>query len=187
VEILIALTLVSIAGSLCIASLSPETQRTQEDAAARFLAMQVRDARQEALQRSTTVGIRFEQSGERMQFRVYADGNRNGVRTRDIQDGIDMPLAAARSLDDDFRGVTFGIAQRLPPIETGGEPVDVDGDPIRIGPSHILSFGPTGRGSSGTLYLRGRGGGQFAVRIFGPTGRVRLLQFRASDAQWIER
>jgi hypothetical protein len=37
------------------------------------------------------------------------------------------------------------------------------------------------------VYVRGRGGQQFAVRIFGQTGRVRLLQYRVADGQWIER
>jgi hypothetical protein len=200
-EAVIVLALVMILGGLCIASVSAEKPRVQEEAAARFLVMQMRHARQQALQRSTTVGIRFEQpeagesdtggsdTGERVKFRLYADGNGNGVRTRDIQDGIDQPLdhAAARGLEEDFGGVTFGIATALPPIEAGGDRLEAGADPIHVGSARMVSFGPTGRGSSGTIYVRGRGGRQFAVRVFGQTGRVRLLELRASDGQWIER
>jgi prepilin-type N-terminal cleavage/methylation domain-containing protein len=189
VELMMALALVSILGGLAVASVSPETKLVQEEAAARFLVMQIRQARHEALQRSTTVGIRFERdaTADRTQFRAYVDGNGNGLRTREIQDRIDTPLALARRLEDDFAGAGFGVVAALPPIDAGGDRLDVGADPIHVGTSRIVSFGPTGRGSSGTLYVRGRGGRQFAVRIFGQTGRVRLLEFRAAGAQWIER
>jgi type II secretory pathway pseudopilin PulG len=187
VELLIALALVSIVGGLSLASVSPESQLMQDEAAARFLVAQIRQARQDALQRSTNVGVRFEQDGERIRFRLYADGNGNGLRTRDIQDRVDPPIGLARRLEDDFSGASFGVVRALPPIEAGGDRLDVGDDPIHVGSSRIISFGPGGRGSSGTLYVYGRGGQQFAVRIFGQTGRVRLLQFRVADAQWIDR
>lgn len=198
-EAMIACALVAILGGLGVAAVSStEKPRVQEEAAARFLVMQIRQARQEALQRSTTVGIRFETEGKRVRFRPYADGNGNGLRTRDIEDGIDTPIAAARGLEDDFAGTGFGVVATLPPIDAGGDGLQPGDDPIRVGTSHMVSFGPTGRGSSGTVYVRGSAGGgggsasggggrQFAVRVFGQTGRVRLLEFRASDQQWIER
>jgi prepilin-type N-terminal cleavage/methylation domain-containing protein len=187
IEVMITLALVSIVGGLAVASVAPETKLVQEEAAARFLVMQIRQVRQEALQRSTSVGLRFEQDGERTQFREYVDGNANGLRTREIQDRIDTPIGPARHLEDDFGGASFGVTSALPPIDAGGDRLDAGADPIHVGTSRILSFGPTGRGSSGTVYVRGRGGQQFAVRIFGQTGRVRLLEFRAAEAQWVER
>jgi type II secretory pathway pseudopilin PulG len=191
-ELLIALALVSIVGGFAVASVTPETRLAQEEAAARFVVSQIRQARQEALQRSTTVGVRFEQDGDRVQFRLYADGNGNGLRTRDIQETVDPPLGLPKRLDDDFGGAGFGIVGALPPIDPGDERLAPGDDPIHVGTSRIVSFGANGRGSSGTVYVRGRGGQQFAVRIFGQTGRVRLLQFRAPAGQatagyWIER
>lgn len=184
-ELMIALALIVIAGGWCLANIAPETKIAQEESAARFVVTQIRQARQEALQRATTVGVRFEPEDR---FRIYADGNNNGLRTRDIDDATDAPVGPARRLEDDFgSGVGFGIASALPPIESGGERLDAGADPIHVGTSRIVSFGPNGRGSSGTVYVRGRGGQQFAVRIFGQTGRVRLLQYRVADGQWIER
>ena len=186
VELMMSLAILSIAGGLCLANVLPETNATRAEAAARFLVAQIRQARQEALQRSTTVGVRFEPDGDRIRFRLYADGNGNGLRTRDVQDAIDLPLGVARSLEDDF-GATFGVSRALPPIDAGGDRLEPGDSPIHVGSSRIVSFGANGRGSSGTVYVRGRGDQQFAVRIFGQTGRVRLLQYRAADAQWVER
>jgi hypothetical protein len=182
-ELTIASGLVVICGGWCLANIAPETKLAQEEAAARFVVAQIRQVRQDALQRATTVGIRFEPRN----FRAYADGNNNGLRTRDIDDAIDLPLGPARRLEDEFGGAGFGITRALPPIDAGGERLDAGADPIHVGVSRIVSFGANGRGSSGTVYIRGRGGQQFAVRIFGQTGRVRLLQYRVADGQWIER
>ena len=187
VELMIALALMSIVAGLPVASLSTETKLAQEEAAARFLVSQIRQTRQEALRRSTTVGIRFEPDGDRIQFRLYADGNGNGLRTREIADVVDVAVEPPRRLDHDFGGATCGIACDLPPIEAGGDRLGAGEDPIHVGTSRIISFGPNGRGSSGTVYVRGRAGQQFAVRVFGQTGRVRLLQFRPSAGAWIER
>jgi type II secretory pathway pseudopilin PulG len=81
-------------------------------------------------------------------------------------------------------------------------------DPIRLGASDLLSFSPTGSSTSGTIYLQGldpssasgrpdadrqRAGSpqpmppQFAVRIYGATGRLRLLEFRPESGAWIDR
>jgi len=66
---------------------------------------------------------------------------------------------------------------------------DVDGDHsamsdgVRIGTSRILTLGPDGTATSGTLYVRGRRG-QFAVRILGATGRTRVLRFDPASGQW---
>jgi hypothetical protein len=186
VELTTTLGLVVIAGGWCVANIAPETTQVQEEAAARFLVAQIRQVRHDALQRATTVGVRFER-GDHIQFRAYVDGNNNGLRTRDIDEAIDVPLGPARRLEDDFGGAGFGVARTLPPIDAGGDRLAAGDDPIHVGSSRIVSFGANGRGSSGTLYVRGRGGQQFAVRIFGQTGRVRLLQYRVSDGQWIER
>ena len=55
---------------------------------------------------------------------------------------------------------------------------DADGQPangsegVRIGLSKVLAMNPDGTSSSGTLYMHGRERSQYAVRVFGATGRV---------------
>ena len=66
---------------------------------------------------------------------------------------------------------------------------DVDGsratgeEGIRIGSSRILTLGPDGTATSGTIYLRGRRG-QYAVRILGATGRTRVWRFHPGTGEW---
>ena len=78
----------------------------------------------------------------------------NGLRTREIQDGVDRPIGAAERLSNYFAGVDFGIAPGLPAIERGGTRPGTD--PIKLGTSNILTFSALGTSSSGSLYVRGR-------------------------------
>jgi hypothetical protein len=45
---------------------------------------------------------------------------------------------------------------------------------------------PDGTATAGTVYLHGRRS-QYAVRILGTTGRMRVLQYKAAAHTWIER
>jgi hypothetical protein len=52
--------------------------------------------------------------------------------------------------------------------------------------SALLSFTPTGTASSRTLYVRGRDGSQYAVRVLGATGRTRVLRYAPAIRAWVE-
>jgi hypothetical protein len=70
----------------------------------------------------------------------------------------------------------------LPAIDPGGTPPG--SNPIRLGSGHSASFAAAGTSTSGTVYVRGRGGSQYAVRIFGDTGKTRRLKFDRAVGQW---
>src|SRR5471030_148000 len=136
----------------------------------------------EAVMRSATVGIQFTQTASGFSYAVYVDGNRNGVLTRDIQRGVDVQIVVAERLPDQFSGVEFGAVPGLPPVDSGGTPPGVD--PIRLGSGNFASFSPMGTSSSGTLYIRWRRDTHYAVRIYGETGKARLLKFERTSGQW---
>jgi hypothetical protein len=78
--------------------------------------------------------------------------------------------------------VEFGALPGLPPVDPGG--TAPGSDPIRLGSGNIASFSSLGTSSSGTVYLRGRRDAQYAVRIFGETGKTRMLKFDPRTRQW---
>lgn len=150
--------------------------------AARHLSARLQRARMEAVMRSTSVAMKFAQTPDGYSYTVYLDGNGNGVLTADIQSGVDRPLSSAERLRDHFAGVEFGAVPGLPPIDPGGTPPGTD--PIRLGVSSLATFTPLGTSSSGTVYIRGRHDAQYAVRIFGDTGKTRLLKFVRHTGHW---
>jgi hypothetical protein len=136
-----------------------------------------------AIRRSTRIGVRFQAAaGGEYRFAAYVDGNGNGVRAGDIAAGVDAELAPAQRLRDRFSGVSFGLVPGVPDVD--GEDGIADG--VRIGISRILTLGPDGTATPGTLYVRGRRA-QYAVRVLGATGRIRLLAFDSGRRQWMPR
>ena len=144
-------------------------------AAARYVASMARLARMQAVTRSATVGIHFQKDEDSYRFAMYIDGNFNGIRTADIAREIDRMIRTPQRIEDQFPGMRFGIAAA------------VNDDPIRLGRNDIMTFTPTGTATSGTVYIRSRTGRQFAVRIFGATGRTRILEFNFGADAWRDR
>ncbi len=143
-------------------------------AAARYLASRMQGARGEAAIRRTYVGIRVVTRGSDLIVGAFRDGNHNGVRTADVASGADPRVDPDVGLGDLFPGVRAGAVDGLTPPPVSGEELA------------MFSFGPTGTSSSGTVYLRSSDEGQYAVRVLGATGRVRVLRFRLSTRDWVD-
>lgn len=185
IELLMTVALIVILSAAAIPIGLSHVEEQRLEGAARYISALCFAARSEAVRRSAFVAIRFESGGAGSDpaFRTYLDGNRNGVRTRDIASGVDRPLSSGDRLPDRFSGVRFGVAPGVTGID--GEPLVEGDDPIRIGSANLLSFNPNGSVTAGTLYIRSDHG-QRAVRLLGATGRTRLLSFSFPEQRWIE-
>ncbi len=180
-ELVLVLALTTIMASMAVATTVNGVNYVRTAAACRYLASRLQLTRLEAAKRGTYVALRFEQRGAAIAIAMYADGNGNGVRSIDIARGTDLPVAAPDCLGDHFSEVTFGLWSGVVDPDTGAP---ITGDPIRLGSSDILSFAPTGVASSGTVYIRGPGRQQYAVRLLGGTGRVRILKYDFRSSRW---
>ncbi len=186
VEAGVVLVLLGVAAALALPSVRSRVDGLRAVAAARHLAALIQSTRVRAVTQSVHVGLRFEHDGERYRYAMYADGDGDGLRARDIRSGVDARLADFERIGDRFPGVAIGIAARLPGI-AGREALAAGSDPIRFGASDGLTFSPMGTATSGTLYLHYRSGRQLAVRVLGATGRVRILEFNEGTASWVTR
>jgi prepilin-type N-terminal cleavage/methylation domain-containing protein len=184
-EVLAAITIMAIAAGAAIPFAHGSVGRSRASGAASYVAGRMATARFEAVRRSAFVAIRFVEEADGYRLRTYVDGNGNGVLGRDISRDVDRPITADERLDDHFPGVTFGIEPNVTSLDPG-EPLNAS-DPIQIGPSALLSFNPNGSSTSGTLFIRGQRANQFAVRVLGATGRVRIFQFNFEEGRWRSR
>jgi type II secretory pathway pseudopilin PulG len=182
IELLFALGLGVTLTAAAIPQLLTGLDETRTASAAAYLSARFQRARMEAVLRSAAVAVQFTQDATGYSYGVYVDGNGNGVLARDIQRGVDRRVGAVERLPEQFSGVDFGVAPGLPAIDAGAAPPGTD--PIRLGAGNSASFGPGGTSTSGTVYVRGRGGAQYAVRIFGDTGKTRRLRFDQTSRQW---
>ena len=183
VELVVVAGLMATAAATALPRMLAGVDEARVAGAARYLAARFHDARIEAVTRSTEVAMRFTSTDAGYVYAVYADGNGNGVLTRDIERNIDRELHAAERLSSQFSGVDFGTVPGLPAIEAGS-PAPGD-DPIRFGASNMVSFSALGTSSPGTLYVRGRHNTQYAIRLVGATARVRIFRFEWRSRRWL--
>jgi hypothetical protein len=105
------------------------------------------------------------------------------VLQRDIDRGIDPALTPLGWLDNEARGISLRVNQAIIDV-AGSGPIAPGEDPLRIGNTSLLTFSPLGSATSGTLYLAAHHGPQIAIRVFGATGRVRVLMFDPRTREW---
>ena len=183
IEVLFTVALAATILSMAIPSSQDAVDTIRTAAAARYLATRLAAARISAITRSTCIGLRFEADGADYHYLPYGDGNGNGVRSADIAAGIDTPIGSREKLGDKFPGVALGLMNGYPDADGVG---GTGADGVRIGKARIETMSPDGTATAGTLYLHGRRS-QFAVRILGTTGRVRVLEYRAEAKAWVPR
>jgi prepilin-type N-terminal cleavage/methylation domain-containing protein len=151
--------------------------------AGRQFKSQFRLACSAAVRSGVYTAIRFERrDDDTVWYAVYQDGDGDGVRSADISSGEDRLVSGPFPLSGGAPGVSVAInpGTPAPPPDSG----ELSGDPVRFGPSDILSFSPFGTATPGTFYLAGDAS-QAAVRVTGGSARVRLMVWRGG--RWRER
>jgi hypothetical protein len=183
VDLVCATGLAAVLGALSVPSLGAWLDRDRARLSARYLAGRLHQARMEALKRNAEVAVRFGPAEQGYPFAAFVDGNGDGVLERDIAAGVDTPILPPDRLEDHFRGVTLRLVESVPDVDAS-EVLSAASDPLRIGRSRLVSFGPTGTCTSGSIFVAGQSAPQAAVRLLGVTGRIRALWFDRASRSW---
>jgi Tfp pilus assembly protein FimT len=173
-EILFVSALMCILAGISVPSIATVVERSRGAGAARYLATRIALARARAVARSTTVALHFQQGDRGVSFTMIEDGNGDGVRTADIDEKIDRIIEDRVLLSDLFPGAAIGVAAGTPAT-----------DAVALGGTTILSFTPEGTATSGSVYITGRDGTQWVVRVLGVTGRSRVLRYERVTKAWV--
>ena len=182
VECLVVAAVVAVLTGAGLPVLIHTADATDAAAAARHVAGLVARARFEAARRNRVVALRFTDDAGDPAYSLVSDGDGDGVGSADVGDGIDVAVRPPDRLSAHFNA-RFAVAGAVPEIDGTGTLTTLD-PPIRLGAARQLSLSPIGTASSGTLYIASRRGVQYAVRIAGVTGRVRVLRYVPGLAQW---
>lgn len=141
-------------------------------------------ARALALARGRYVGVKFRKNGSRYEWALYGDGNGNGIRTAEINSGVDKPLGITIPW---HRNDVLPAIMKGSPVPDPGDPrknLDSLDDPIRFNASDICSFSPIGESTPGSVYLWDGHNRMAVVRVLGRTAKVRTLYYRRGEKEW---
>jgi type II secretory pathway pseudopilin PulG len=182
IELMFALGVVSTLGAMTVPTVLAALDDFRTLGAVRYLATRLQRARMEAVSRHTTTAMRFVLVDNVYRYAGYVDGDRDGVRSADISQGIDRLAYPEERLSDQFPDVDFGALPGLPAVDASSTPPG--SDPVRFGSANSVSFTPLGTATPGSLYVLGARGSQYAVRVFGETGKTRILKFNRHAGNW---
>ena len=163
------------------------TSGLQVRIAAQYVAHAMGEARLRAIRHRENVAIKFRTDHEqRVTLALYRDGDGDGVRSRDIERGVDEEIKAPRRLVYGTRNIRFGF----PPGEAPTDPSEPHRrltrlhDPIRFNRSDLASFNPLGTATPGTVYLTDGRHHAAAVRIDHRSGKVSILLYDRQLERW---
>ena len=181
-ELLFALGIASVFTAAAAPQLLAGLDEWRTRGAVRYLSSRLYRARMEAAIRNVDTAVRFVVVGNTFEYVTVVDGNGNGVRSADLQSGVDRAVDHTERLADKFTGVDFGALPGLPAVDPSGTAPGAD--PIRLGSSNMVTFTPLGSSSPGSVYVRGRGQVQYVLRMFAETGRIRILRYYPGTRDW---
>lgn len=187
-ELVLVLAIVGLATAYLVPPIERWSAAQRMRLAAGELVSVLRQARFTAVRRAVRVGVKFypgEGSEGRTVFVLYRDGDGDGVLSADIVAGVDPPEQPRRELAALGRRVRFGFPPGVVPRDPGNPRRRLDRleDPIRFNRSDIASFDPLGTSTPGSLYLTD-GYGLVAVRVFGRTGKVKVITYDRDTERW---
>jgi prepilin-type N-terminal cleavage/methylation domain-containing protein len=182
-EILVVLAIV---GVVAIAS-APAFANYRRAASLRAEVAEVRGilraVRSRAIMRSTHAGVKFIRAGNVWTYALYDDGNGNGIRSGEITSGVDRRYAGPSILMPQYN--IAGIALLSTTIrDPDGDPLPPTASAVQFGSSTICSFSPVGSATPGTIYITDGANRLCAVRVYGASGRVRVLRYDPVARRW---
>jgi Tfp pilus assembly protein FimT len=185
-ELLVALAAIAIVASLGLPELFRATEQTRLGLGAGEIASSLHLTRVYAIRHSANVAIKFQAEGDGVSYALFRDGDGDGVRTADIEHGVDPQVEPWRRLTHLGRGVGFGFPPGpLPPDPTSGRAIGGSrDDPIRFNNSDLASFSASGTATPGSVYLTDGRRGLIVVRVTNLSGRVRTMRWDRDRGAW---
>jgi len=185
-ELVVSLAVLSLMLTLGLPALTHFSSGLRLRLAAAELEGALRSTRSLAIRLDTEVAVKFRPRADgTYTWAVYRDGNGNGVLNRDITSGIDPLVTRPQVLEELGKRMRFGFPPG-PPARDPGDPSKrlTPSDPIRFNQSDLASFGPLGTSTPGSLYVTDGQSRLMAVRVFGRTGKVKIIAYDFDAETW---
>lgn len=185
IELLTALAIIG----MFVAIAMPQWLTLQRHAAVRAASEELqsvlRGARMRAIASGRNCGVRFTQSGNDWMYALYDDRNGNGIKTAEINSGVDKMIAGPKRVLNTVRFAKIALPGKTI-TDPDGDPLKPTASPVQFGTSSICSFSPLGAATAGTIYLTDSSNEIWCARVYGVSAKVRLLRY-AGGKKWVER
>lgn len=129
--------------------------------------------RMTAVSHDRNVAIRFRPVGDLWSWTIYEDGDGDGVRTDDINRGVDFAVDRPRVFQ--FRPVRIGVPSGPVIDPTNGQLLSLR-LPVRFGTSQLCSFSREGEATNGSVVITD-GERATIIRVGGTSALITVLRW----------
>ena len=143
--------------------------------------------RSRAVARGSNSAVKFIMLGGTWHYAIYDDGDGDGVRNADITSGVDRMVVPPRPVLHAIGFARIGIPVLGVKDPDSARTLHATDSPVRFGSSTLCSFSGMGSGTPGSLFLTDGEEHGTIVRVFGATGRIRVMRFNRGTNQWEDR
>lgn len=177
----------AIAGLMLLAAVpafTPIRRKAAVKAAVHEIRMVMRLGRSRAIARAAHCAVKFRQIDGVWHYALVDDLDGDGVRNDDIDAGIDVIVGGFREVlphDSPIRIALPDFPVRDPDTK---KVLPKASSPVRFNTSTLCSFGPTGGGTSGSIFLTDGVIDVAMVRVGGSLGRVRAILYDRGAESW---
>lgn len=184
VELLTVVAIIGIMALVVVPAFTNITRMRNVRAAAAEMRSIFREVRSRAIATGKNTAVRFIEDDGGWRYAIYHDGDDDGVRNDDIRRGIDPMVVAPRDVFPESASIRIGLPRRPLPDPDGPGLLRPGSSPVRFNRSRLCSFSLLGGGTSGSIFITDGESVVGLVRVYGPTGRVRLLLYDEVSGRW---
>ncbi len=186
IELLVVIVIIGIIVMCAVPAFANYRRQASVVAAANEMRSLLRSVRSRAIAHGRNAGVKFVKSGNNWTYSLYDDGNGNGIANADITKKIDRRYFGPAVVMPSFRTASISL---LPKTirDPDGDKLQPTDNALQFGVSTICSFSVLGSGTPGTVYISDGVNHLYAVRVYGATGKVRMLRYDDGQQKWEER
>jgi len=186
IELLVVIVIIGILVLCAVPAFANYRRQSSVMAAANEMRGMLRSVRSRAIARGRNAGVKFVKSGNDWTYTLYDDGNGNGIANADITKKIDKRYFGPAVVMPSFRTASISLLPKTIKDPDGDKLLPTD-NALQFGNSTICSFSDLGSGTAGTIYISDGVSNLFCVRVYGASGKVRILRYDAGKQKWEER
>ncbi len=182
-----AVVVMAIAGltlAVSLPYLQEARRRAGLETLARRLAAATHRCRLLAIDRRHNVGLVFAEAVDGWRYVAAEDGDGDGVSRRDVANGVDPGLGPEVRFESLCQGARLGIPEGWEVPDPSGRGLLRPGDGLKAGSSDVVSFTALGNATPCSVYINDARDRMLALRIYGATARVRVLEWRRGWPRW---
>jgi Tfp pilus assembly protein FimT len=186
IELIVVIVFIGIIAMCTMPAFANYRRQASVIAAANEMRGLLRSVRSRAIAHGHNAGVKFVKSGNNWTYSLYDDGNGNGIANADITKNIDRRYFGPAVVMPSFRTASISLVPVTIRDPDGDKLLPTD-NALQFGVSTICSFSELGSGTPGTVYISDGIRNLYAVRVYGASGKVRMLRYDAGKQKWEER